>query len=155
VESSRSLGLPATPAKAKTEQGQAGKETSWGVVLAVVAAFALIVVGGMRWLSSEPGTEEGSGPMGNSAPDPDVTYGDIPASVTVADGEGLLEVAAHAGEPVRIDGAEASPAPASGELRRVVTAGTHMVHSGPQGTERSRIVQVRAGRTAHVSIDGP
>jgi CheY-like chemotaxis protein len=152
VETSRSLGAGSRVAASKPQGTGEAKGSSWGVVVAVVAAFALIVVGGMRWLSSEPSEDAASG---GAITDPDVTYGDLPPNVTVADGEGLLEVGVPAGEPVRIDGAEASPAPASGTLRRALTAGTHMVHAGPQGAERSRVVQVRAGRMARVSLDGP
>jgi CheY-like chemotaxis protein len=151
VEASRSLGLPATSGgalgKAKPEAG-----ASWRLVLLVVGAFALVVGAGMRWLSTEGSDETLAAP---AASDPDVTYADLPANATVADGEGLLEVSAHAGEPVRIDSAEASPASSSGALRRAVAAGTHMVHAGPSGAERSRVVQVRVGRMTHVSLDGP
>jgi hypothetical protein len=153
VEASRSLGLPAARSDGEPTPADGA---SWKLVLAVLAAFAVVVVAGMRWLSTE-GADEGamSAAAAPTTTDPDVTYQDLPASATVADGEGLLEVMAHGGEPIRIDNTEPAPASASGSLRRPVMAGTHTVHVGPSGAERSRVVQVRAGRMTHVSLDGP
>jgi CheY-like chemotaxis protein len=152
VESSRGLGLPMTNGTSSSQGTAASGGTSWKVVAVVIAAFAVVVVGGMRWLSSE-NTDDLT--VSSAPSDPDVTYGDLPPNVPVADGEGLLEVGAHAGEPIRIDGTDPSPMPASGNLRRPLPVGTHMVHVGPSGAERSRVVQVRAGRMTHVSLDGP
>jgi CheY-like chemotaxis protein len=126
---------------------------SWKPAAIVVGACALLAVGGLHWLAPSGATSE---PTLEPLPsDPDVTYGDIPAGVTVPSGQGLLEIGAHAGEPVRIDGTDAGAAPASGTLRRPAAIGTHMIHAGPSGAERSRIIEVRAGRTTHVALDGP
>jgi CheY-like chemotaxis protein len=125
----------------------------WKLAAILAGSFAVVVVGGMRWFS--PAGETNEPTMSTTPSDPDVTYSDIPADVTVPKGQGLLEIGAHAGEPVRIDGSDAAPAPANGTLRRPAAAGTHLVHAGAIGAERSRVIQVRAGRMTHVALDGP
>jgi hypothetical protein len=126
---------------------------NWKLSVLLFGALALVVVAGMRWFttSDEPqGTSSAA-----SASDPDVTYTDIPAQVAVPDGQGLLDMVVNAGEPYRIDGTEPSVAPPGGRVRIAATAGTHMIRVGASGAERSRLVQVRAGRMTHVAIDGP
>jgi hypothetical protein len=161
VEPSIALGLALKPAPPETMEGTspaAALHTSkeglgWKLGAIFVGAFAVVVVGGMRWFSPTAQTNEPA--MSGTPSDPDVTYSDIPSNVTVPQGQGLLEIGAHAGEPVRIDGADAAPAPANGTLRRPATVGTHLVHAGSVGAERSRVIQVHAGRMTHVALDGP
>jgi CheY-like chemotaxis protein len=148
IEASRSMGLPERKSQDKDQE----ESSSFRLVFVVVACFALIVFAGVRWLSTET---PGEMTMNGVASDPDVTYSDLPTNVTLGDGEGLLEVSAHAGESIRVDNTEPTPASSGGTLRRPLAGGTHMVHAGPAGAERSRVVEVRVGRMTHVSLDGP
>jgi hypothetical protein len=161
VEPSIALELAPKPAPRETIDGTSPAEAhqgtkegpGWKLGAILAGAFAVVVIGGMRWFSP---TGEMTEPTMSATPsDPDVTYSDIPPNVTVPAGQGLLEIGAHAGEPIRIDGTDATPAPANGTLRRPAAVGTHLVHAGAVGAERSRVIQVRAGRMTHVALDGP
>jgi CheY-like chemotaxis protein len=165
VESSKSLSSSVSSASSAsaTQKTSASKESvakvepatgpNWRLVGILFAALAVVVVGGMRWFAPDdaPRTLEMSAPPS----DPDVTYGDIPAQVTVPAGQGLLEIVVSAGQPYRVDGAETVVAPEGGRVRMPAAPGNHMIHVGSPGAERSRLVQVRAGRTARVALDGP
>jgi len=142
--------VPAPP-RPPSDKADAAASPNWMMSAILLGALALVVVGGMRWFSS---SDEPPKEVSGASSDPDVAYGDIPAEVSVPDGQGLLEIALPAGASYRIDGAESSVAPPGGRVRVPAAAGTHMIHAGPTGAERSRLVQVRAGRMAHVTIDG-
>jgi DNA-binding response OmpR family regulator len=144
--------LVSTAQRGAGDKADAAASPNWMMSAILLGALALVVVGGMRWFSSS--SDEPPKEVSGASSDPDVAYGDIPAEVSVPDGQGLLEIALPAGASYRIDGAESSVAPPGGRVRVPAAAGTHMIHAGPTGAERSRLVQVRAGRMAHVTIDG-
>jgi hypothetical protein len=132
--------------------GRKATRSGWTIGAVLVGAVAIVVLAGTRWfpLDDEPT------PRASMAPsEGDVTYGDLPAGVSVPDGQGLLEIAALAGQRFRVDGTDASRTPDNGTVRLPMTAGTHMVRVGPAGSERLRIVQVQPGHTARVSFDEP
>jgi DNA-binding response OmpR family regulator len=115
------------------------------IVIGVLVFVAAVVVGGTRWLAPESGTLSAPG----------VTYEDIPRTVSVPDGQGLLDVAARAGQAIRVDGAEPANPPEDGRVRLPALAGTHTVSVGGAGEERSRFVLVRAGQATRVDFDEP
>ncbi len=131
---------------------EAATGSNWKLGAILVGVLALVVVGGMKWFSSDDASPQG---MNFGPSDSDVTYGDLPSQVTLSEGQGLLEIILPAGQPYRVDGADPSLAPEGGRVRLPTTPGAHMIHVGSPGAERTRVVQVRAGRTARVALDGP
>jgi hypothetical protein len=121
------------------------------IVGSLVLALALAVVGGTRWLTPDRAPLAVEGAV--STP-PGVTYEDIPPTVGVPDGQGLIDVVAETGQAIRVDGAEPTP-PRDGRVRLPAVVGTHTVSVAGAGSERSRSVQVRAGQATRVDFDEP
>jgi hypothetical protein len=118
----------------------------------LVSGLLLLVAFGVRWRwfgsSDGPSIEESAAATSGGQ----VTYTDLPAQVVVSADQGLLELVLPPGESVRVDGNSATAE--GGRVRLPLMAGSHVVQGGAQGAERTRSVQVRAGRTAHLALDG-
>jgi CheY-like chemotaxis protein len=149
--STESSGEASKQTDASAELGQSSK---LGVIIVggLVLTLALAVIGGTRWLTPDHGTLAVEGAV--STP-PGVTYEDIPLTVAVPDGQGLIDVAAGTGQAIRVDGAEPTPPREDGRVRLPAVVGTHTVSVGGAGKERSRSVQVRAGQATRVDFDEP
>jgi hypothetical protein len=137
-----------------------GQTSKLGLIVAVVLVLGVaLVVGGMRWrapggdtLGAETVSSEGSTPLGATH---GVTYVDIPGTVSVPAGQGLLDVASPAGHAIRVDGAEPANPSEDGRVLLPAVAGRHVISVGGAGEERSRFVLVRAGQAARVDFDEP
>jgi hypothetical protein len=148
--SAESSGEAANSADVSPEPEQSSK---LGVIIVggLVLTLALAVVGGTRWLTPDRAPLAVEGAV--STP-PGVTYEDIPPTVGVPDGQGLIDVVAETGQAIRVDGAEPTP-PRDGRVRLPAVVGTHTVSVAGAGNERSRSVQVRAGQATRVDFDEP
>jgi CheY-like chemotaxis protein len=86
-----------------------------------------------------------------------VTYGEIPAGLETLPGQGMLDLVTAADVAVRVDGVARGSGP---RLRVPLSAGPHEVQLEPKKTAddhapTSRVIEVRAGRTASIDLSTP
>jgi hypothetical protein len=148
------------------------RASGWGFVVGL-AVVGLFVGTALRWSMSSSSSQGGSQqaaqtnaartvaqqpppPAPSPAPSPlrpppadDSAFADIPAGITVPEGQGYLTVTAPTDALIQIDGAQKGRGP---KLGVALKSGFHEVHVGPPQSNNQKMIEVRPGRASTADL---
>ena len=155
---------PLSSVAARDDDALPRKKNRWGLLVAL-GIVGVVVGAGLRYSTPQRTAASGAatgGPPPSTAPNvpaaittaaPSLGLADLPPGVDVPQGKGLLEVTTSSTDAIRVDGEPRGVGP---HFTVPLAPGAHDVRTTSGAREKSKVVEVRAGKATRVDLtDAP